>query len=388
MLDSLIGRQLGQYHITALIGRGGMAVVYRAYQASMNREVAIKVVGNQSDDLEFVSRFEREASVIAQLEHPHILPVYDFGRTLGVLYLAMRLVEGGSLDSRLRIAPLPVDQAARMFTAIASALTYAHQHGVIHRDIKPNNILLDTQDYCYLADFGLAKTIQHTTHLTASGSVMGTPSYMSPEQWRSENVDQQADIYALGVMLYEMLTGKLPFESDTPFGLMYLHLDSMPTPPHTLNPALPEKLNDVISKALAKKPADRYASADAMAHDLNAILAGNTVAIVLPPHVTKRSPQAEQAQRIRSKRLRFLVVMLLAMVSALFGLTAGFGFILYLGQQRLDQNATATQRAHVLVLTRTAVVTLNVTLTATPTSDVFFYTHSTASIGSVHAQTH
>src|SRR5450432_530144 len=269
-MSDLVGKSLDQYEILSLLGKGGMATVYRSRQPSMDREVAIKVISGQiADDPTFIARFEREARLIAKLQHPHILPVYDFGRQEGILYLVMRLVEGGSLDARLRQGPLPLDSAVRMFTDIASALNYAHDQGIIHRDLKPNNILLDSKDNPYLTDFGIAKMMQDSTgQITATGAIIGTPSYMAPEMWRGEAVDARTDIYSLGIMLYEMVTGDLPFKGDTPYALMYKHFDA--PVPSLLNsrPDLPEGLSQVINKAVAKKSQDRYSSAEEMAADL------------------------------------------------------------------------------------------------------------------------
>ncbi len=298
-MAELSGLMLGQYYLGELIGRGGMASVYRARQASMDRDVAVKVMSAAlSHNAEFVARFEREARVIARLQHPHILPVIDFGRSDEHIYLVMRYVEGGILSDRLRATTLSINQANRFLSQIASALEYAHQRGVIHRDLKPNNVLLDEMDNVYLTDFGIAKMLASTTtsaySLTATGSVMGTPAYMAPEQWRSEPVDARTDIYALGVILYEMLMGALPFQAETPFGMMYKHFDTPPPLPRLINPALPPTLEQVVLRALAKQPDERFQSARQMADSFA------TGVTTLPPAVSDRPlPRAtpEQIER-------------------------------------------------------------------------------------------
>jgi serine/threonine protein kinase len=288
-MSALIGTRLGQYDIVSTLGQGGMATVYRARQASMQRDVAIKVISGQlSSNPDFMTRFEHEARLIAHLQHAHILPVYDFGREGHTLFLAMRLVDGGSLDQRLRSGPLSVPETVRIFSQIASALNYAHQEGVIHRDLKPNNILLDKSGSPYLTDFGIAKVLQSSMALTATGTVMGTPSYMSPEQWRGAALDGRTDIYALGVMLYEMLTGQLPFTGETPYVLMYKHFDELPPFPGTVNPSLPQAIDDVIHKAMAKNQEDRYASADAMVAALVQAVGGNAAFAASPTPIMQR----------------------------------------------------------------------------------------------------
>jgi serine/threonine protein kinase len=266
------GQQLGQYELIELIGKGGMATVYRAIQRNMAREVAVKVIEpDLAEEAEFRMRFEREARIIAQLQHPNILEIHDFGRQGNLTYLVMRLMTGGSLKDELRAEPMSYERVLQITGQIASALNYAHGRGIVHRDLKPSNVLLDDDRNVALTDFGIAKMVGATTisDLTIAGEVMGTPKYMAPEQWRSEPVDGRADVYALGVLIYQMLTGQVPFSAQTPHSLMYQHLDRMPTPPHTIRPSLPLALGPVILKALAKNRDQRYDTAGELAADLH-----------------------------------------------------------------------------------------------------------------------
>ncbi len=269
-----LGRTLGQYTLEAPLGKGGMASVYRAHQASVDRYVAIKVMTPEiANDPGFVERFQREARIIGRLEHPHILPVIDFGESEGTYYIVMRYMDGGSLDDLIRQRRLRPEEVAHYLDQIASALDYAHQKGVIHRDLKPNNVLLDRANNCYLTDFGIARIEGGDQHkLTATGSVMGTPAYMSPEQAMGRPVDGRSDIYTLGVMLYEMATGKLPFMADTSAALIFHHVYETPPSPRQINPSLPEAVEPVFMRVLAKAPDMRYGTAEALARDFSQAL--------------------------------------------------------------------------------------------------------------------
>jgi ABC-type sugar transport system substrate-binding protein/tRNA A-37 threonylcarbamoyl transferase component Bud32 len=272
--DGLIGRQLGDYRIEARIGRGGMAKIYRAYQPSVQRHVAVKIVSTDLADERdlniFRERFAREAKVIASLEHTHILPIYDYGIVDDTAYLVMRLLDGGSLSDIIAEGPLELERAADIFGQVARGLAYAHSKGIIHRDLKPANILFSSTGDAYLTDFGLAKWIEGTSGLTQSGKIVGTPAYMSPEQLRGEPIDQRADIYAMGVILYQMVTGELPFDSDTGdvVSIIYQHLERNPPSPRELNPKLPAAVEGVILRALQKNAAQRYNSVLQMADEL------------------------------------------------------------------------------------------------------------------------
>lgn len=268
--EDLTGRAIRGYALAERIGMGGMGSVYRAVQPNVDREVAVKIIlpafANHPD---FIRRFETEAQLVARLEHPHIVPLYDYWREPGVAYLVMRLLRGGNVQSLLGQGPLTVEMTTRMLEQICSALSIAHRIGVIHRDLKPANVLLDEDSNAYLADFGIAKNlgnpdIENQTQLDA---IIGSPQYMSPEQIRSLSVRPQTDIYCLGVMLYEMLTGTPPFTGPTPFDFIQQHINS-PMPPLSANRAgLPSELDAVIARATAKDTDVRYADSLSLFND-------------------------------------------------------------------------------------------------------------------------
>ncbi|MCI0711368.1 MAG: protein kinase [Chloroflexi bacterium] len=265
----LAGKTIGNYKVIDVLGAGGMATVYRARQTNIERDVAIKVMAAAfAQQPDFVERFKREAELFAQLEHPHILPIYDYGDEDGYLYLVLRLMEGGSLESHMRKQALTLAQISKMITQMAHALDHAHNQNVIHRDIKPNNVLLDKFGNAYLMDFGIAKILSNS-RLTATGTLLGTPAYMAPEQWKLDPIDGRADIYSIGVMLYELFTGELPFPGETPFQFMYAHLhEEVPAVSTKLEGFSPE-IDEVILRATAKEPEDRYQTADEMAGALD-----------------------------------------------------------------------------------------------------------------------
>jgi Tol biopolymer transport system component len=274
MTDDLTGKPLGPYQIVAPLGKGGMGIVYKAYQPNLTRYVALKVLPQRyTDDPTFVGRFWQEARAAAKLEHPHILPIYDYGEYEGYHYIAMQLVRDGSLAQLLHGNPLLLEQIGYIIAQVSGALDYAHSREVIHRDVKPDNILISRQSGCMLTDFGIAKLLESTAHLTEIGTSVGTPTYMSPEQIRGdEDVDGRSDIYSLGIVLYEMATGRPPFEGPNSQAIQWKHLNEPPRPPRSLNSILPERVAAVILKALAKNRAERYATVGAMAQDLQAAL--------------------------------------------------------------------------------------------------------------------
>ena len=258
------GQMLGPYRIINQIGQGGMASVYKAYQASMDRNVAIKVLPSQlAESTEFVKRFQQEARIIANLEHPHILPVFDYGESDGTAYFVMRYLEAGTLKDRMEAGrQLPLNEIDRIFTQLTDALSYAHSHGVVHRDLKPANALVDSQGNLFLTDFGIAKLLESASpRLTQTDAIMGTPAYISPEQALAQTVDQRSDIYSLGIILYEMVTGRVPFMADTPLAVILKHVSDPLPLPSLIKTDVPASIEQVILKALAKDPQDRFATA-------------------------------------------------------------------------------------------------------------------------------
>jgi len=262
-MEDLTGKQLGPYQIVSQLGVGGMATVFKAYQPKMDRYVALKILPRHfSKNPEFIHRFSQEARLIAKLEHPHILPVHDFGESDGYTYLAMRLVEGGSLSDLLQNhGKLELTKINRIISQAGEALDYAHKEGVIHRDFKPSNVLIDKFENYLLTDFGIAKLVETTSHLTHTGGILGTPTYISPEQGSGKLIDSRSDIYSLGVVLYQMVVGDVPYKADTPMAVIFKHIqDPLPLPRQKV-PDLPEPVERVILKALAKNPDDRYSTA-------------------------------------------------------------------------------------------------------------------------------
>jgi serine/threonine protein kinase len=298
---SLIGQNLGQYRIIETVGKGGMAAVYKAYQPSLDRFVAVKVMPAQHALTPgFKDRFIREARVVAKLNHPNILPVYDFGVEGDLSYFVMKYVPDRTLGDLLG-QPMSLPRVRYLFDQVAEALEHAHEQGVLHRDIKPSNILLDqkkSQDWVQLTDFGLAKIMESSVVLTASGATMGTPAYMSPEQADGRPVDHRTDIYSLGIVLYEMLTGCVPYEGETPIGVLIKHIIEPLPLPRSLNPNLPESVEQVILKSLAKEPSDRYDRVSDMAVSLGQAIETSSISPVVedvalsPSSTTQMGPGA------------------------------------------------------------------------------------------------
>jgi serine/threonine protein kinase/tetratricopeptide (TPR) repeat protein len=281
---NLLGRTIGRFDILSELGRGGMAVVYRARQTDLERTVALKVLPPElSLDQSYIARFRQEARSAAALEHPHIVPIYEVGAAEGLQYIAMKYIAGSTLKDAVQArGALDVHEAATMLDQVADALDYAHSQGVIHRDIKPSNIMVAQNGWAYLTDFGLARG-SVTSGLTMAGTVMGTPEYMSPEQAQGlATIGPPTDIYALGVVLYELLTGNMPFQADTPMGMLVARLQYAPRPPREYRGDLPMPVEDVIMRALARKPEARYPTASALLQALKSAAGMSAQPAVLP----------------------------------------------------------------------------------------------------------
>ncbi len=357
--DALIGKKLGQFEILEAIGSGGMATVYKARQPAMNRVVALKVLTTQmASNPTFLARFLQEAQMIASLEHAHILPVYDMGEQDGLVYIAMRFMPHGTLSSCLAQGPIALREVSRWIEQIGSALDYAHQRGVIHRDVKPSNILLDAQSNAFLADFGIAKWHEASLHLTGSG-VIGTPQYMSPEQGQGLKLDGRSDEYSLAVIAYEMIVGRPPFEAETPLAIVLKHVTEPLTPPNAINPRVPQPVSDVISKALNKDPDERYPTTEVFAQALNTAIAVSPLGETkpLPSVVPTEELSLTQAHPSAAAR-RIRPVGLIALLVAVIMISLG-GLLLIAKNQPPPDRPEATIRVNpnIIPITPTPLIT-------------------------------
>ncbi|HNB41161.1 MAG TPA: serine/threonine-protein kinase [Anaerolineales bacterium] len=266
--------KIGRYEVKSELGRGGMATVYRAVDPNSGREVAVKVLPREMmHDPQFRERFEREIKMIASLEHPAIVPVYDVGDIDGQPYFVMRFMTGGSLSDLIEKGSIPIDETAKIIEKIAQGLAYAHRKGVIHRDLKPDNILFNDDGEPFISDFGVAKLSESSSNLTGSG-VIGTPAYMSPEQAQGNEIDQRSDVYGLGVIVYQMLSGHQPYSADTPMGVVVKHITEPVPEILKVLPNLPEDVDAIIKTAMAKDKTQRYANTIELAKALNTVAFG------------------------------------------------------------------------------------------------------------------
>ena len=295
-MNNFIGQTIGRYHILEQLGEGGMAIVYKAFDLRLETNVAVKVIRTERLAPEILGkslkRFEREAKSLAKLTHPNIVKVTDYGEHEGKPYLVMSYLPGGTLKERLKSGAIPWQEAVQLLLPIAHALEYAHEHSLIHRDVKPSNILLMEKGQPILTDFGVAKLfdVDETAELTGTGMGIGTPEYMAPEQWTGQ-VTHQTDIYALGVVLYEMMTGRKPYQADTPAALLLKQANDPLPRPRSFVSGLPDAVEKVLLKALAKNPEDRYQGMGEMAKAMEGLLAGKPV------------KEAEPARRVKEETL-------------------------------------------------------------------------------------
>jgi serine/threonine-protein kinase len=296
--DSLIDTLFdGRYRIERKLGAGGMADVYLAEDQELGRRVAIKILnGRHANDDQFIERFRREAKNAAALNHPNIVSIYDRGNAEDTYYIAMEFLDGRTLKELIiGRGAAPINVAIEYARQILSALRFAHRHGIVHRDIKPHNVLVDGEGRVKVTDFGIARA--GTSQMTETGSIVGTAHYLSPEQAKGGEVDPRSDLYSLGIVLYELLTGKTPFDGETPVEIAMKHLSTPPKPPSQLRPDIPRELDMVVMRALAKNPDERYQSADEMEGDLERVARGARVSATTADTATQvlRSPAAAAA---------------------------------------------------------------------------------------------
>lgn len=355
-MTDLIGKNLGQYLVEEQIAVGGMATVYKALQPSLDRYVAIKVLHSYfAQQPGFTERFDREAKAVAKLAHPHILPVYDYGTERGLPYLVTQYVEAGTLDSILT-HPVDLHQTVDILEQISQALQCAHDMGIVHRDIKPSNVLMDHGQWVLLTDFGLAKMIGVTGSLSTTGIGIGTPTYMAPEQGQGLSVDHRADIYSLGVILFEMTTGIPPFYADNAVAVVVKHVTEPLVLPRVVNPDIPPAVERVILRAMAKEPDDRYGSAMELAQALRQAVEATqepgdgspAVSPDLLPSVAERqcavsvSPPSAPAPKSSRRTAKALagIVLLLVLLSLIPILSRGRKDLA--SQLAADESASAT----------------------------------------------
>ncbi len=397
-MSNLTGQSLGRYHILEPLGEGGMAIVYKAYDTRLENEVAVKVIRTERLSPEILQRalkrFEREAKSLAQLTHPNIVHVLDYGEHAGQPYLVMPYVPGGTLKQLLNGKPMQWQRAARLLIPIARALDYAHKRGIVHRDIKPSNIMITESGEPMLTDFGVAKIIDEeaTLDLTGTNATVGTPEYMAPEQVNSKTTDYRVDIYALGIVLYEMVTGRRPFEGDTPLATLFKQAtDPLPRPSQFVT-GIPNSVEMILVKALAKKPADRYQSMGEVANALDSLLSGN---IPAPKDFRPKKESASSPPISASKRPVSLWVSLGVIGVALIGIlirevARGAGIEDVIPTYSISFTATpySTQTFSVTNTPPTASTVLPTTSTLLPITEtpaVFFGTEPTPITGNISA---
>ncbi|HJS74476.1 MAG TPA: serine/threonine-protein kinase, partial [Vicinamibacteria bacterium] len=320
----LVGHELGAYRILSLLGRGGTAEVYKAFHPALKREVAVKVLLQEvSHDVDWVRRFQREVELLGQLDHPHILPIYDAGEHEGRPFLVMKyMVDTTTLRSQLQGQPWPLNRVVKVVAQVADALDAAHKAGVVHRDIKPSNILVTPDLRCSVFDFGIAKPYRKGDTTTGGDLIVGTPEFMSPEQCKGDRIDHRSDIYSLGIVTYQMLSGHVPFSAETAVGILMKHLtEPVPLPPKGV--ALPPSVTGVLRRAMARDPRERFSTAGELAESLSRA-ADQRATVTLHASGIRRAvlpilKLPRWARRMRSKEMRLSLAALTLLAALAFG---------------------------------------------------------------------
>jgi serine/threonine protein kinase len=320
MPDSLIAKEFAGYRIDSRVGRGGMGVVYHATDLSLDRPVALKVLAEElAKDAGFRRRFVTESKLAAALDHPNIVPIHAAGEQDGILYIAMRFVPGDDLRTLLRVAGrIEPERAVRLIAQVASALDAAHAHGLVHRDVKPANVLVTAEDHVYLTDFGLSKRADADTQATRTGQVLGTLDYIAPEQIRGETIGPYTDVYSLGCMITHLLTGQVPFTVPTEEGKLWAHFSEPPPLPSARVPSLGDSFDAIVARAMSKRPQDRYPRAGEVG---TAMLAALSPPVSRAARAMAASPRVRRDLAIAALTDPFNVVLLCALlaVGALLG---------------------------------------------------------------------
>jgi predicted Ser/Thr protein kinase len=379
-MAGLVGQTLDHYRLVEQVGQGGMATVFRALDTRTMREVAVKVLSPTiGSDKRFVRRFRREANFVSRIKHPNIIPVIGYGESRGFIYLAMPFIQGETLQSYLVAGRISDEDAARWIGQVAGALDFAHRQGIVHRDVKPSNVIIDREGNALLTDFGLARFIEGSNTLTGS-MLMGTPAYIAPEQGKGMKVDGRSDEYSLGVILYQIATGTLPFDGDTPVATVLMHIQDRVPPPRQLNPDLSPDVETVILKSLAKAPTARFPSVAALNRAYQAALAGEPVpgldrsGALRASSATLGMPRmGVPADQALAPARRTSVVWIAALGAA--GVLLVAGFIAYPSLRDLLGGGPATDQPEVtlpgttlLATTPAAVLAPSATLASTPTA--------------------
>ena len=366
-MEDLTGKYVGRYQIISKLGEGGMSVVYRGYDTRLERHVAIKVLTLNQRKTEFLQRFDREAKALARLTHPNIVPIVDYGEQDGQPFLVMPLLTGGTFKDMLADRSLSWEDAIRMTIPIALALDYAHNNGVIHRDVKPANILLNETGDPMLSDFGVAKLVEsdQNTSLTRDGTGFGTPDYMAPELGQGNPVDNRTDIYCLGVVLFELITCHRPFEDENPFTVVVKHMLDAPPSPRIHTPGLPVRLEKIILKTLEKLPSARYQSMAALAADLRKTLYS-------PDDLNdddEPSPPTSSVEKIRLPEKLSKLSILLISIAGIILITLAAALLIPKSRNALFPKLTPTQSAAIPTEPFSGVAAIVTPVSATPTAE-------------------